>query len=110
MPEEEVILNSMLVVPAVACKPNKALGVVVLIPTFPWLVTLKKEVPEEEATLNGSMLPAVPWMLKLMLDDVAFCPATVPLSSRVPIVAPVEEAQTITYPLVPPESVPPPPV
>ena len=46
--------------------------------------------PEEEATLKGSVVPAVPWTLKLMVLEVALTPATVPLSRIMPgVKAPV---------------------
>jgi hypothetical protein len=49
-------------------------------------------------------------MLKVTVEDVALTPATVPLSKSMPVVKPVEEAQVTTYPVMPPETEPPPPV
>jgi hypothetical protein len=45
---------------------------------------VKRATPVEEATTKGLMSPAAPWMLKVTVEEVAFTPATVPLSLRVP--------------------------
>ena len=70
-------------------------GVVVFMPIRPDSLTIKKERPEEEAILKGSKAGEL-LRLKEMVEEVAFWPATVLLSMRVPLVAEVEEAQTIT--------------
>lgn len=81
-------------VPVVFIKRGLA-GVDEPIPTFPALVTLKIEVPLDDATFKGSKV-VVPWILKLIVDEVALTPETVPLSLSVPMVNPVEEAQVAT--------------
>ena len=63
----------------VPCTTKVALGVVEPMPTLWLAVTLKTETPVEEATLKISLVPA-PWRLKVMEEDVALMPATVPLS------------------------------
>ncbi len=63
---------------------NVAFGVVLPIPTLWLLVTRRTETPELDATLKMSLLPAVPCMLKLTVELVAFTPATVPLSLKAP--------------------------
>ena len=72
------------------------------IPTL-WLeVTAKIEIPEEEATLNKVLVvPAVPWMLKEIVDEVAPIPATVPLSIKMPEAVVVGPVYLTTKPAVP---------
>ena len=80
------------------CKAEE--GVVVPTPTLPKAVTLKMEVPEEELTLKGSRV-VVPWTLKLIVEEVALAPATVPLSKRMPVVRAEAEDHLVTKPVVP---------
>ncbi len=61
-----------------------ATGVELPIPTFPLARIVKRLVPVDDATLNGS-IPAEPFTLKVTVDDVAFTPSTVPLSIRVDV-------------------------
>ena len=68
---------------------------------LPAAVNLAIEVPVEEAMLKMSLVPAVPWMLKPMLEEVAFMPITVPLSMSLPVVREVAPFQIETKPLVP---------
>ena len=80
-----------------------AVGVEDPTPTFPLASTVKSDVPVEEATLNGFWLPD-PCTLKVIVDDVALTPATIPLSRRIPVanvVAPVYRAEN---PLTPPDT------
>ena len=72
-----------------------AWGEVVPIPTLWLAVAIRIETPVEEVIANGFKVPT-PLMLKEMVEDVAFTPATVPLSISVPKVRPVEEAQVTT--------------
>ena len=54
--------------------------------------TLKSEAPEEEEILKGIKEP-LPCMLNVTADELAFTPATVPLSTKIPgavVVAPVK--------------------
>src|SRR3989344_834003 len=91
-PEEEATIKG-LTEPAVEvpCTTKVASGVVVPMPTRERLVTLNMEEPVEEEMLKGSKA-ALPWMLKLMVEEVAPMPATVPSSIKAPaavVVAPV---------------------
>ncbi len=60
---------------------NIALGVVEAMPMRRLALTLRIEVPEEEATLKGSRV-VVPWTLKETVAEVALTPETVPLLIR----------------------------
>ncbi len=84
VPVEEATTNKLSVEPATPCRVKRFCGVVVLIPTLPKAVTLRMEVVEEEETLKGSKVVA-PWMLKLIVLEVALMPATEPLSIRAPL-------------------------
>ena len=70
----------------VPCTTKVALGVEEPMPTLWLLVTLKIETPEEEVISKISLLPAVPWILKTMLEEVALMPALVPSSASKPLV------------------------
>ena len=61
-----------------------ALGVLEPMPTLWLLLTLKTEMPVEEETSKISLLPPEPWRLKVMVEEVALTPATVPLSINLP--------------------------
>ena len=104
MLEEEATLKISRVwgVPVPLASTTKvAAGVVEPMPTEPAEVTLRMETPEEEARLKMSLVPAVPWMLKPMLVEVAFMPSTLPLSKRAPLVREVVPFQMATLPKVP---------
>ena len=58
--------------------PKVVTGLAVPIPTFPFAKTVKKEVPEDDATLKGFKVP-VPWTLKETVAEVALTPTTVAL-------------------------------
>ena len=75
-------------------------GEAVPMPTLPEALTTIKEVPEEEATLKGSRV-VVPWTLNDTVADVAFTPATVPLSKRVPSVKVLVPFHLATFPKAP---------
>lgn len=95
-PVEEATLSKSVVAADVPCTDNKATGVVVEpIPTFPFPKTVNKDVPVELLTWKGLFVP-VPWTRKLIVDDVALTPATVPLSSNAPVESPDEEVQRAT--------------
>jgi hypothetical protein len=64
--------------------PSRETGDEEPIPTFPFAKTVSNCAPLEEATTNGFSVP-LPWMLNDTVDDVAFTPATAPLSSNVPV-------------------------
>ena len=75
---------------------RSVLVALVPMPTFPFALILKSEVPVLDATLNESLEPALPCTLKVMVDDVALMPAKVPLSRKRPVasdVAPVNRAR-----------------
>ena len=84
VPVEEATVNRLavevVVVPWITSRPK---GVVVPMPTLPAEVTRRMEVWLEEATLKGSKVPE-PWTLKEIVEEVAFTPATVPLSLKIP--------------------------
>jgi len=65
------------------CKTAK--GVVVPSPTLPNLSILKTETPVDDETLKISLAPAFPCKLKVMVEEEAFTPKTVPLSIRVEV-------------------------
>ena len=75
--EAEEMLTAWLMVGAMC---RVATGVVVPIPMLPAWVMRNTEVPEEEAMLKMSEEPALPCRLKVMVEEVALMPATVPLS------------------------------
>lgn len=58
-----------------------AVGEVEPMPTLWLAVTARIEIPDEEATLNGFNAP-LPCTLKETVEEVAFRPATVPLSNK----------------------------
>jgi hypothetical protein len=62
--------------------------------------------PVEDATENAVAEPAFPCTLKVIIDEVAFTPATVPLSRKSPIPSVPGADQRAKNPLVPPERVP----
>jgi hypothetical protein len=72
------------------------------IPTFPFASTVKSDVPDDDATLNG-LVAGAPCTLKVYEEDVALIPATVPLSILIPVPTVVGESQRVTNPVVPPE-------
>ena len=89
-PVEEATANTSCILPLVPCATSFAVGVEEPIPTSPPCFTTRYEVPELEATLNGSNAPAVPCMLKFTEEEVALIPATAPLSISMPLA--VEDA------------------
>ena len=101
---EEATTKIGVVVLALALLPwttSMAVGVVELMPILVLDLTTKMEVPEEEARLNTSFVPAVPWMLKPMVEEVAFMPRTVPLLINLPVVKELVPFQMASKPLVP---------
>ena len=78
-------------------------GVVVPIPTLPDCFITNVEVPDDEATLNGSYAPAVPCILKFIEDEVALIPCTSPLSNIVPEDRVEAEFQKAVLPFTAPE-------
>ena len=79
----------------VPCTTKVAVGVVEPIPTLPPALTTKKEVPEEEATLNGSRV-VEPWTLKLTVEEEALTPTTVPLSKMVEVARAEADVHLVT--------------
>ena len=80
-----------------------SVGVVVPMPIFPFASILKKEEPDEDATLNIVFtLPGVPCTLNVIFEDVALIPATAPLSILNPVESVVGLDQTAVLPVVPP--------
>ncbi len=69
----------------VPCTTKVALGVEELIPKLPDGVMLKIVAPVEVLMLNRLLAPAMPWMVKATLVEVAPTPATVPLSINLPL-------------------------
>ena len=57
-----------------------AVGEVEPIPTLWLAVTARIEMPVLDVMFKMSLLPLEPWMLKDTVEEVAFTPATVPLS------------------------------
>ena len=80
---------------------KRVLGVDDPIPTLPFWRMVKSEVPVDDATLNG-FKPDEPCTLKVMVEEVALTPATVPLSIKSPVPSVVAESQRVTKPVVPP--------
>ena len=68
----------------------------------PNVSTENRLLPVEEETANGVILPALPWTLKVTVDDVAFTPATVPLSIKSPVERVVADVNRATSPESPP--------
>jgi hypothetical protein len=84
-----------------------AIGVVVPpIPTLPFWSTESIVAPVEDAITNG-LVPAVPWRLKVTVDEVALTPETVPLSIKRPVPIVVAVNQRVTRSTVPPERIAP---
>ena len=54
------------------------------IPTLPFWMIERSDVPVEDATLNG-LTPAFPCTLKVTVDEVALIPVTAPSSKRVEV-------------------------
>ncbi len=77
------------------------LEVVVPRRSLPSWVSARREVPVDDATLNG-LVPALPCMLKEYDDDVALIPATVPLSRSDEVPSVVAVNQRVAYPMSPP--------
>ena len=74
-------------------------------PMFPFASTVKSETPDDDATLNG-LTEGEPCTFKVNDDDVAFTPATVPLSKKSPVervLPPVKRARNPLFPPVTPE-------
>jgi hypothetical protein len=65
-------------------------------------VTFNTEVPVEEEVLKMSLVPALPWRLKVTVELVAFTPATVPLSWKIPVARVEAEVNLATRPFDPP--------
>ncbi len=76
-------------------------------PTFPFERTLNSEVPDELATLNGSV-PALPCTLNEYEDEVALIPATIPLSSSEDVPSVVADNHLVANPNSPPVTPAPP--
>ena len=95
--DDAIAKRSLVVVPTIL---SIATGVVDPIPTLPLTPTSKSGTPVLEATMNGSSAP-VPCTTNDVPDDVAFTPATTPLSRRDPVPRVVELVNRATNPLVP---------
>ena len=61
----------------------------------------KSDVPVDDATLNG-LTPAPPCTLKVIVDEVALIPATVPLSRMREAPRVLAVTQRVANPVVPP--------
>jgi hypothetical protein len=62
---------------------------------------VKSDVPVEDATLNGLRVE-VPWILKVIVEEVALIPSTVPLSKSDEVASVVGEIKRAMYPTCPP--------
>jgi hypothetical protein len=83
-PVDEAIVSGL--TPFVPLTARVAIGVDVPIPTFPPASIEKYEALDDDATLKIVFEdPEVPRTLKVMVDDVALTPRTVPLSMRVEV-------------------------
>ncbi len=94
----------------VANSPEADNAVVDAVPavTSPEGSTDRYDASVEDATLKIVFaLPDTPRTLNATVEDVAFTPATVPLSSNVPVVKAVEDNHVATLPIVPPDKDPP---
>jgi hypothetical protein len=72
-------------------------------PTVPFARTVRRDAPEEDATLNG-LMPGFPCTLRLNDEDDALTPRTVPLSIRVEVLRDVGVSQRVAQPDIPPET------
>jgi hypothetical protein len=66
-----------------------------LIPILPLAKTFKIDVPDDDAMLNMSLLPAVPCKLKVTVEEEALTPKTLPLSIKVDVARVVELSQRV---------------
>ena len=80
-----------------------ALGVEELMARLPEGVKLMMVAPVEVLKLKTLLAPAMPWMVKATLVEVAPTPATVPLSISLPLPMAEAEVQMATWPTAPPE-------
>jgi hypothetical protein len=80
---------------------NKAVGVEELKPNLELALTVRMEVPEEEAMLKMSDVPVLPWRLKVTVEEEALTPKTVPLFMSLPVVKAVALVQMASKPTVP---------
>ena len=85
----------------VPCTTNIPVGVEELIPILELGLTVRIEVPEEEAMLKISEPPALPWRLKVTVEEVAFTPKTVPLFMSLPVVKVLAPLQMASKPREP---------
>ena len=77
------------------------------IPTLWLALTLKTVMPEEEAMFSISLAPLLPCIFKVMVEEEALTPNTLPLSMSLPVVKEVGPFQMATKPVVPlPETEP----
>ena len=68
-------------------------------PMFPLARTVKSDSPDEEATLNGlSGVEDELCRLNENVEEVAFTPATVPLSSNTPVASVEGDPQIAAFP------------
>lgn len=101
-PVEELTVKTLSVgLVDVPCTTKVAVGVVEPMPTLWLLVTLNTETPVEEETLNMSLAPTVPWMLKPIVEEVAFMPITVPSSMSLPLPKAVADVHMALRPTLP---------
>lgn len=100
-PEEEATLKRLSRLPAVPCIASFADGVVEPIPILPFCRIVKSCVPVDDATENG-LTPPRPCTLKVMVDEVALIPATVPLSTKVEVPRVVADSHRVAKPDWPP--------
>jgi hypothetical protein len=104
-PVDEAIRSGS--VPARPTIDSDAIGVEDAIPIFPLDSTVKKEDPDEDATLNGLTVGDA-CTLKEKVEDVALIPSTVPLSKRVEVPSVVGESHLVAKPNTPPVTPAPP--
>ena len=100
--EEATVKSEAVGLLEVPCTVRSDVGDVDPIPTLPFEMIEKSEVPEEDATLNGFCV-APAWMLKVIPDDVAPTPAITPVSRRRPVVSEVPDVQRARKSVTPPE-------
>jgi hypothetical protein len=85
----------------IPCTTSMAVGVEEPMPILELGLTVRIEVPEEEAILKISLEPAVPWRLKVTVEEEALTPKTVPLSMSLPAPIAVVEVQAGPKPILP---------
>jgi hypothetical protein len=102
-PDDEATLTSVFVSPATPWMVKLEPGVVEPTPTLPFCSIEKREVPVEDATLNG-LVPALPCTLRVTVEEEALTPSTVPLSMSLDAVTVVVVSHLVANPRVPPDT------